>query len=69
MFSHLMAFLTRSSIFSSQDGSGHPSPPFDAGHPDKASEAAAALMIRRNATAHAGIQRGLEKLAILGKEL
>ncbi len=39
-----------------------PSPPFDAGHPDKASEAAIALMVHRNATAHAGIRRALEAL-------
>ena len=44
-----------------------PSPPFDAGHPDKASEAAKALMIYRNEKGHTGLQRGLEKLAILGK--
>ena len=44
-----------------------PSPPFDVGHPDKASEAATVLMIQRNETAHKGIQRGLEKLAILVK--
>ena len=41
-----------------------PSPPFDAGHPDKASEAAIALMVQRNRLAHASIQRELEKLAI-----
>ena len=34
-----------------------PSPPFDAGHPDKASEAAIALMVHRNATAHTGIRQ------------
>ncbi len=45
-----------------------PSPPFVGGHPNKASDAAVALMIRRNATAHAAIQQGLEKLAILGTE-
>ncbi len=44
-----------------------PSPPFDAGHPDKASEAATALMVQRSEMAHTGIQQGLEKLAILGK--
>ena len=44
-----------------------PSPPFDAGHPDKASEAAMALGIQRTEVAHTGIQVGLEKLAILGK--
>jgi cyclohexyl-isocyanide hydratase len=45
-----------------------PSPPFDAGHPDKASEATTALMVQRNEKAHTGIRHGLEKLAILGKE-
>ncbi len=44
-----------------------PSPPFDAGHPDKAPEATAALMVQRNEMAHMGIQQGLEKLANLGK--
>jgi cyclohexyl-isocyanide hydratase len=44
-----------------------PSPPFDAGHPDKASEAATALMIQRNEKAHTGIRQALENLAILGK--
>ena len=44
-----------------------PSPPFDAGHPDKASEAATALMIQRNGVAYRGIQKELEKLAVLGK--
>jgi cyclohexyl-isocyanide hydratase len=42
-----------------------PSPPFDAGHPDKASEAAVALMVQRNATAHAGIREALGRPAIL----
>ncbi len=41
-----------------------PAPPFAGGHPDKASEAATALMIHRNAMAHTGIRQGLEKLAI-----
>jgi cyclohexyl-isocyanide hydratase len=41
-----------------------PAPPFDAGHPDKASETAIALMVHRNATAHAGVRRALETLAI-----
>jgi cyclohexyl-isocyanide hydratase len=41
-----------------------PSPPFDAGHPDKASEPAKALMIKRNAIPHARIRQGLEKLAL-----
>jgi cyclohexyl-isocyanide hydratase len=40
-----------------------PSPPFDAGHPDKASETATALMVQRNAGAHNGIRQRLEKLA------
>jgi cyclohexyl-isocyanide hydratase len=43
-----------------------PSPPFDAGHPDKASEAATALMVHRNEKAHMGIQQALAKLATLG---
>ena len=38
-----------------------PAPPFDAGHPDKASEAAKALMLERNAAARAGIRRALER--------
>ena len=45
---------------------GPPSPPFDTGHPDKAPEAAIALMVQRNQMAHAGILQRLEKLAILG---
>ena len=44
-----------------------PSPPFDAGHPDKASEAATALMVQRNEMAHARMEQALEKLAILAK--
>ena len=44
-----------------------PSPPFDAGHPDKASEAAKALMVQRNEKALTGIQQALENMAILGK--
>ena len=44
-----------------------PSPPFDAGHPDKASEATTALMVQRNEKAHTGIRQGLEKSAILDK--
>ena len=44
-----------------------PSPPFDAGHPDKAPEAAMTLMVQRNQRAHTGIQQELEKLAIIGK--
>jgi cyclohexyl-isocyanide hydratase len=42
-----------------------PSPPFDAGHPDKAPEAAKALMIQRN-QARTGVRKGLEKLDIIG---
>ena len=45
-----------------------PSPPFDAGHPDKASEAAVALVVRRNETAHKGLQQQLEKRKIFGGE-
>jgi len=41
-----------------------PSPPFDAGHPDKASEATTAFMVQRNEKAHAGIREGLKKMAI-----
>jgi cyclohexyl-isocyanide hydratase len=44
-----------------------PSPPFDAGHPDKASEAAVALMVRRNETAHRGLQQQLGKRKIFGE--
>lgn len=41
-----------------------PSPPFDAGHPDKASDAAKALMLHRNEGARTGIRNALERLAI-----
>ena len=44
-----------------------PAPPFDSGHPDKASTAAIELMIQRNEKAHTGVQQGLEKLATLAK--
>ena len=44
-----------------------PAPPFDAGHPDKASEEAIALMVQRNAGAHAGIEQGLARLSIIGR--
>ena len=44
-----------------------PSPPFDAGHPDKASEAAKTLMIQRNEKGHTGLQLALEKLATFGE--
>ncbi|AZO62006.1 MAG: DJ-1/PfpI family protein [Mesorhizobium sp.] len=36
-----------------------PAPPFEAGHPDKASEAAIELMMQRNAATHAGISQAL----------
>jgi len=42
-----------------------PSPPFDAGHPDKATEAATALMVHRNDNAHSGIKAALENFAIV----
>jgi cyclohexyl-isocyanide hydratase len=42
-----------------------PSPPFDAGHPDKAPGEAVALMVRRNETAHKGLQQQLEKKKIV----
>ncbi|KQV64547.1 DJ-1/PfpI family protein [Rhizobium sp. Root1220] len=44
-----------------------PSPPFDAGHPDKAPGATTALMVQRNETTHAVIGNELARLAILGK--
>jgi cyclohexyl-isocyanide hydratase len=44
-----------------------PSPPFDAGHPDKASETAIALMVHRNATTHTGVRLALENLAIVAR--
>ena len=44
-----------------------PSPPFDAGHPDKASEAAISLMLHRNEAARARIRQELDRLAVLGK--
>ena len=34
-----------------------PSPPFDAGHPDKAPDAAVALMVQRNEMTHSAIRR------------
>jgi cyclohexyl-isocyanide hydratase len=43
-----------------------PSPPFDAGHPDKASKTAIELMVQRNERAHAAIQHDLERLDVLG---
>ena len=44
-----------------------PSPPFDVGHPDKASQTAIALMVHRNGVAYKGIQKELESLATQGK--
>lgn len=44
-----------------------PSPPFDAGHPDKAPEAATALMAHRNAAAQMGIRQALERFGMAGK--
>ena len=41
-----------------------PSPPFDAGHPDKASGDATALMIERNRKAHDGIRQALQGLGM-----
>ena len=41
-----------------------PFPPYDAGHPDKASEATMALMVQRNATARAGLRDALGALTI-----
>jgi cyclohexyl-isocyanide hydratase len=37
-----------------------PSPPFDSGHPDKASDAAKTLMAQRNAKSHAAIRQALK---------
>ena len=39
-----------------------PSPPFDAGHPDKATPAARELMLQRNSAAHTGIRHALTKM-------
>ena len=44
-----------------------PLPPFDGGHPDRASEAAVALMVQRNETARKGLQKQLEKRKIVGE--
>jgi cyclohexyl-isocyanide hydratase len=41
-----------------------PAPPFDAGHPDKASEVATTLMVKRNEPAHTGIKQRLATLGI-----
>jgi cyclohexyl-isocyanide hydratase len=45
-----------------------PAPPFDAGHPDKASAAATALMTQRNEKVHTAIRQGLERLMIVDRE-
>jgi cyclohexyl-isocyanide hydratase len=42
-----------------------PSPPFDAGHPDKASAATTAFMVQRNEPGHTGMKQALEKLSSL----
>jgi cyclohexyl-isocyanide hydratase len=42
-----------------------PSPPFDSGHPDKASQAAIDLMVQRNDAAHSKIGLCLERLRTL----
>jgi cyclohexyl-isocyanide hydratase len=42
-----------------------PAPPFDAGHPDKASDAAMALMTQRNEAARTGIREALERIGTL----
>ena len=44
-----------------------PAPPFSAGHPDKASAEAMALMVHRNERVRAGLKQGLEKLAALAQ--
>ena len=41
-----------------------PEPPFDSGHPDKASEQARELMIQRNQASHSAIRQALERLAV-----
>ena len=46
-----------------------PSPPLDAGHPDKATAAATAFMIQRNERARTGIRQELEKMPALNGEL
>jgi cyclohexyl-isocyanide hydratase len=39
-----------------------PAPPFNSGHPDKASEAAKALMVQRNEKGRSGIRESIERL-------
>lgn len=41
-----------------------PAPPFDAGHPDRAGEAATALMTARNAQTHSAIRQAIAALAV-----
>ncbi|MFN4142878.1 DJ-1/PfpI family protein [Aestuariivirga sp.] len=43
-----------------------PSPPFDAGHPERAPEAAKELMVRRNETGLAGIRQALLRMPAAG---
>ncbi|SFP37733.1 cyclohexyl-isocyanide hydratase [Mesorhizobium sp. NFR06] len=43
-----------------------PAPPFDAGHPDKASEAAISLMVQRNTATGAGIAQALGRVMARG---
>jgi cyclohexyl-isocyanide hydratase len=42
-----------------------PAPPFNSGHPDKASEAAKALMVQRNEKGRSGIREEIERLGTL----
>jgi cyclohexyl-isocyanide hydratase len=42
-----------------------PAPPFDSGHPSKATEDATALMVQRNEKARDGIRQGLERWGIV----
>lgn len=43
-----------------------PAPPIDAGRPEKASEAAVALMVHRNVAVHTRLQQALAALALAG---
>jgi cyclohexyl-isocyanide hydratase len=43
-----------------------PAPPYEGGHPSKASEAGITLMVRRNETAHKSLQQQLAKRKIVG---
>jgi cyclohexyl-isocyanide hydratase len=43
-----------------------PSPPFDAGYPDRAPDATRALMVQRNQAAHDGIRLQFERLGLTG---